>query len=137
MDPLLQRRDLQLTTVRESYSIGSLLLPADHTEGIIDHLSDFISRHVQEENEDEENLLDQLSSLLSAIIKKYGDAAMPLVDLLMPSVAPLLAPNRSAEERRIALCLLDDILEFSPAGARKSLCVICQLPHGMCAGAVS
>ena len=91
-------------------------------------------RHVQEENEDEENLLDQLSSLLSAIMKKYGDAAMPLVDLLMPSVAPLLAPNRSAEERRIALCLLDDILEFSPAGARHLLSEICQLPRRMCAG---
>ncbi len=76
---------------------------------------------MQEENEDEENLLDQLSSLLSAIMKKYGDAAMPLVDLLMPSIAPLLAPNRSAEERRIALCLLDDILEFSPAGMHCSV----------------
>ncbi len=71
---------------------------------------------MQEENEDEENLLDQLSSLLSAILKKYGDAAMPLVDLLMPSMAPLLALNRSPEERRVALCLLDDILEFSQAG---------------------
>ncbi len=56
-------------------------------------MSDWALRRVQEENEDEENLLDQLSSLLSAIMKKYGDAAMPLVDLLMPSVAPLLAPT--------------------------------------------
>ena len=73
-------------------------------------------RSAQEENEDEENLLDQLSSLLSAIMKKYGDSAMPLVDALMPSMAPLLAPQRSAEERRVALCLLDDVLEFLPAG---------------------
>lgn len=106
----------------------------DPPKGTIDHLSNATSRLVQEENEDEENLLDQLSSLLSAIMKKYGDAAMPLVDLLMPSVAPLLAPNRSAEERRIALCLLDDILEFSPAGAQNSLRGICQLPHSICAG---
>lgn len=49
-------------------------------------------------------------------MKKYGDSAMPLVDALMPSMAPLLAPQRSAEERRVALCLLDDVLEFSPAG---------------------
>lgn len=89
---------------------------------------------MQEENEDEENLLDQLSSLLSAIMKKYGDAAMPLVDLLMPSIAPLLAPNRSAEERRIALCLLDDILEFSPAGACHSPCLSCLLACSVCAG---
>ena len=75
----------------------------------------------QEENEDEENLLDQLSSLMSAIMKKHGDAAMPLVDALMPSMVPLLAPHRTAEERRVALCLLDDILEFSSAGAQQLL----------------
>ena len=115
-------------------SLGRLLLRENFRIGKIDSLSDGATRGVQEENEDEENLLDQLSSLLSAIMKKYGDAAMPLVDLLMPSVAPLLAPHRSAEERRIALCLLDDILEFSPAGARHSLCVICQLPGSMRAG---
>lgn len=60
-------------------------------------------------------------------MKKYGDAAMPLVDVLMPSMAPLLAPGRSAEERRVALCLLDDILEFSPAGEQCCLLMCAKL----------
>jgi hypothetical protein len=72
---------------------------------------------MQEENEDEEDLLDQVSSVLTAILKKYGDLCMPLIDSLMPSLAPLLDPQRSAEERRVAICILDDILEFSPSGA--------------------
>lgn len=71
---------------------------------------------MQEENEGEEDLLDQFSSLLSAVLKRHGDAAMPLVDTLLPSLAPLLDGQRTPEERRVAICVLDDILEFSPAG---------------------
>ncbi len=71
---------------------------------------------MQGENEGEEDLLDQFSSLLSAVLKRHGDAAMPLVDTLLPSLAPLLNGQRTPEERRIAICVLDDILEFSPAG---------------------
>ena len=72
----------------------------------------------QEENEGEEDLLDQASSLLSAVMKLLGDAAMPLVDGLMPQLAGLLEARASPEERRVAICILDDVLEFSPAGAR-------------------
>jgi hypothetical protein len=76
---------------------------------------------LQEENEGEEDLLDQLSSLLSAVLKQQRDAAMPLLDGLMPQLAPLLEAGASPEERRVALCALDDILEFAPSGARASV----------------
>lgn len=79
----------------------------------------------QEENEDEEDLLDQVSSVLTAVLKQYRDLCMPLVDSLMPSLAPLLDPQRTAEERRVAICILDDILEYSPAGALPH-------PHSQC-----
>ena len=59
-----------------------------------------------------------MSSLLSAVLKRAGDAAMPLCDGLMPQLAPLLESPASPAERRVAICILDDILEFSPAGAR-------------------
>ena len=74
----------------------------------------------QEENEGEEDLLDQASSLLSAVLKLLGDGAMPLVDGLMPQLAALLEPQASPEERRVAICALDDVLEFSPAGAHST-----------------
>ncbi|BDA40930.1 Importin-5 [Coccomyxa sp. Obi] len=82
---------------------------------------------LEEENEGEEDLLDQFSSLLSAVLKRHGDAAMPLVDTLLPSLAPLLNGQRTPEERRVAICVLDDILEFSPSGAAKYLSYA--LPH--------
>jgi len=36
----------------------------------------------QEENEDEEDLLDQLASVLTAVLRKYGDAALPVLAAL-------------------------------------------------------
>lgn len=72
----------------------------------------------QEENEGEEDLLDQLASVLTAVLRKYGDAALPFLAELMPALGALLEPGRDPEERRIAICILDDILEHCPAGAR-------------------
>lgn len=44
---------------------------------------------------------------------------MPLLEALMPGVGRLLEKGRFPEERRIAICVMDDILEHSPAGAAK------------------
>ncbi len=71
--------------------------------------------HVQEENEDEEELLDGLAACLTAILRNYGDAVLPMMDLLMPKLGALLDPSRSSEERRVGICIVDDILEHSPA----------------------
>ncbi len=81
----------------------------------------------QEENEDEEDLLDQLASVLTAVLRKYGDAALPVLAELMPALGALLEPGRDPEERRIAICILDDILEHCPAGARLALTLPCTL----------
>ncbi|KAK9821719.1 hypothetical protein WJX81_003315 [Elliptochloris bilobata] len=70
-----------------------------------------------EENEDEEDLLDQLASVLTAVLRKYGDSALPFLAELMPALGALLEPGRDPEERRIAICILDDILEHCPAGS--------------------
>ena len=47
------------------------------------------------------------------------DAALPLLERLMPGVGRLLEKGRFPEERRIAICVMDDILEHTPAGAAK------------------
>jgi hypothetical protein len=43
------------------------------------------------------------------------------VEDLMPSIAPLLDKARPDEERRIAMCIIDDMLEHSPQGRAKYL----------------
>ena len=47
-------------------------------------------RPLQEENEAEEELLDAIATALTVVLKRFGDAAMPYVDGLMPSVGSLL-----------------------------------------------
>eukprot|EP00775_Hariotina_reticulata_P003510 gene3510-3780_t len=73
------------------------------------------------ENEAEEELYDQVGSCLGNFLKSFGDAALPYVEGLMPSIAPLLEKSRPEEERRIALCIIDDMLEHSKAGRVKYL----------------
>lgn len=92
---------------------------------------------LQDENEEEEDLLDQLSSALTAILREYGDAAMPLLDGLMPQIGQLLDPARSPAERRIGVCIIDDLLEHSQAGPQlqttkkptRNACLMKDLQH--------
>lgn len=71
---------------------------------------------VQDENEEEEDLLDKVGGVLTAVLKVYQDNAMPMIDTLMPQIGGLLDPQRSAGERRIGICIIDDLLEHSAAG---------------------
>lgn len=75
---------------------------------------------MQEENSEEEDLLDELASALTTILKEYGDEAMPCIDGIMPEVGQLLDPSRSPAERRIGICIIDDLLEHSAAGSHPS-----------------
>ena len=70
----------------------------------------------QEEDTEEENLLDELASALTTILREYGDAAMPWIDGIMPQIGQLLDQSRSPAERRIGICIIDDLLEHSAAG---------------------
>jgi hypothetical protein len=74
---------------------------------------------LQAENEAEEDLYDSVSTAVGAFLKKYGDGVLPYVESLMPKVAPLLDRSRPDEERRIAMCIVDDLLEHSAAGRAK------------------
>ncbi|KXZ45960.1 hypothetical protein GPECTOR_49g544 [Gonium pectorale] len=76
---------------------------------------------IEAENELEEELFDQVGTVVGAFLKKFGDDVLPLVEnLLMTRYGAMLTDkSRSPEERRIAICLLDDLLENSPAGMAK------------------
>ncbi|KAL6776649.1 IPB2 [Auxenochlorella protothecoides x Auxenochlorella symbiontica] len=74
---------------------------------------------LEEEHERESELLDGLAAALSTVLRLYGDAALPGVEGLMPAIGALLGKGRFPEERRIAICMMDDVLEHSPAGAAR------------------
>lgn len=67
------------------------------------------------ETEQEESVYDGVADCLGAMLKKYHTDALPFVDQLMPLVLPTLASDRSAEDRRIAICIFDDMVEYAHA----------------------
>ena len=71
---------------------------------------------VQGENELEEDLLDQVQCCLGAVLEQFGDAAMPLMEGLMPQIGTLLTAKSSVEERRAGICVMDDIMEHTKEG---------------------
>ena len=64
----------------------------------------------------EEELLDQVQSCLGAVLEQFGDAAMPLLEGLMPQIGVLLTPKSSVEEKRVGICIMDDIMEHTKEG---------------------
>ncbi|PNH09582.1 Importin-5 [Tetrabaena socialis] len=76
---------------------------------------------LEAENEMEEELFDQVATAVGAFLKKFGDDVLPLVEsLLMTRYGAMLTDKtRGPEERRIAICLVDDMVENSPAGMAK------------------
>jgi len=75
---------------------------------------------LQEENELEEELIQQVANTLGTMLRHYKDAIMPLVEAMLPRFYPMLDKSKSSlEERRIALGLMDDMLEHAPSSSAK------------------
>uniref|UniRef100_A0A7R9V0M6 TOG domain-containing protein n=1 Tax=Chlamydomonas euryale TaxID=1486919 RepID=A0A7R9V0M6_9CHLO len=90
---------------------------------------------LEEENQAEEELFDQVATCLGTFLKKFGDAVLPYVERVMGQIAPLLDKGRSHEERRIAVCVVDDLLEHSPAGRAKYAAQVVPMLLESCAAA--
>jgi len=51
------------------------------------------------------------------LLRSLHAPVLPTLEpLLAEYVAPMLAPERSAEERRIAICVFDDVMEHASQG---------------------
>ncbi|CAM8887011.1 unnamed protein product [Rhodiola kirilowii] len=74
---------------------------------------------LKEENEQEEELFDQVGNCLGALIKTFKAPFLPLFDELSSYITPMWAKDRTAEERRIAICIFDDVAEHCRESAHK------------------
>lgn len=72
---------------------------------------------LEEEQEVEEEVIDALNDVTNACLKEYREQIMPLVDTkIVPRLARFFEKGRSHQEKRIAICLFDDIIEFASRG---------------------
>ena len=71
---------------------------------------------LQDENEEEEELLDAVSSCMTAVLREFGDAALPLLQKFLPQLQSLMRPGAAPEEQRTVICIMDDVIEHMPQG---------------------
>ncbi|XP_072990943.1 uncharacterized protein [Typha latifolia] len=74
---------------------------------------------LKEENEQEEEVFDQVGDCLGTLIKTFKTSFLPFFDELSIYITPMLGKDKTAEERRIAICIFDDVAEQCREGALK------------------
>ncbi|KAL6519655.1 hypothetical protein OROHE_017345 [Orobanche hederae] len=74
---------------------------------------------LKEENEQEEEVFDQVGELLGTLIKTFKASFLTFFDELSSYLMPMWGKDKTAEERRIAICIFDDVAEQCREAALK------------------
>ncbi|XP_024975878.1 importin-5-like [Cynara cardunculus var. scolymus] len=74
---------------------------------------------LKEENEQEDELFDQVGDCLGTLLKIFKGPFLPLFDELLPYLMPMFGKDVTAEEKRIAICIFDDVAEHCREAALK------------------
>ncbi|EOY10577.1 ARM repeat superfamily protein isoform 2 [Theobroma cacao] len=74
---------------------------------------------LEEENEQEEEVFGQVGDLLGTLIKTFKASFLPFFQELTSYVMPMWGKDKTAEERRIAICIFDDVAEHCREAALK------------------
>ncbi|KAM7523124.1 hypothetical protein LguiA_013026 [Lonicera macranthoides] len=74
---------------------------------------------LKEENEQEEEVFDQVGEILGTLIKTFKASFLPFFDELSTYLMPMWGKDKTAEERRIAICIFDDVAEQCRESALK------------------
>ncbi|KAK2641516.1 hypothetical protein Ddye_023279 [Dipteronia dyeriana] len=77
------------------------------------------SELIKEENEQEEEVFDQVGEILGTLIKTFKVSFLPFFDELSSYLTPMWANDKTPEERRIAICIFDDVAEQCREAALK------------------
>ncbi|KAF7819275.1 importin-5-like [Senna tora] len=74
---------------------------------------------LKEENELEEELFDQVGDCLGTLIKTFRASFLPFFDELSSYLTQMFGKDKTSEERRIAICIFDDVAEHCREAALK------------------
>lgn len=66
---------------------------------------------LKEENEQEEEIFDQVGEILGTLIKTFKASFLPFFEELTSYLTPMWGKDKTPEERRIAICIFDDVAE--------------------------
>ncbi|CAA7399284.1 unnamed protein product [Spirodela intermedia] len=74
---------------------------------------------LREENEQEEEIFEQVGECLGTLIKTFKSSFLPFFDEVSIFLTPMWGKDKTAEERRIAICIFDDVAEQCREAALK------------------
>ncbi|PKA62450.1 hypothetical protein AXF42_Ash009336 [Apostasia shenzhenica] len=74
---------------------------------------------LKEENEQEEEVFDQVGDCLGTLIKTFKASFLPLFDEISIYITAMLGKDKTPEDRRIAICIFDDVAEQCKEAALK------------------
>eukprot|EP00898_Chlorokybus_atmophyticus_P005983 jgi/Chlat1/6386/Chrsp44S05759 len=100
-------RQLQ-ATLEDSARRRADLAKRRHAEGFDEEEAEMLKDEAELENE----VLEQVGECIGSLVKALKSSFLPYFDELLPMVAPLLQTSCTPNERRIAICILDDVIEF-------------------------
>ncbi|XP_062212132.1 uncharacterized protein LOC133913097 [Phragmites australis] len=123
-----------LESLNESIQLSGTLLEEGQVRSIVDGIKDAIiastNRRIErterakaedfdseeeellrEENEQEDEIFDQVGDCLGTLVKTFKTYFLPFFDELSVYLTPMLSKDKTAEERRIAICIFDDVAE--------------------------
>lgn len=86
-----------------------------HTEDFDDEEKEFL----EEENEQEDNVFEQVGDVLGSLIKTFKEKFVPFFDDFLGLLLPLMQKDATPGERRIAICIFDDVAEHFGNAALK------------------
>ncbi|KAF3944052.1 hypothetical protein CMV_029441, partial [Castanea mollissima] len=131
-----------LDAINECIQISGTLLDESQVRSIVDEIKQVItasssrkreraertkaedfdaeeSELIKEENEQEEEVFDQVGEILGTLIKTFKASFLPFFDELSTYLTPMWGKDKTPEERRIAICIFDDVAEQCREAALK------------------
>ena len=72
-----------------------------------------------EEDDFDAYILNRLSDIIHSLLVTYTDGYLVYFDTLVPHFYNLLQPNRSVSDRQWALCVFDDVIQFTGAHSHR------------------
>jgi hypothetical protein len=72
-----------------------------------------------EEDDFDAYILNRLSDIIHSLLVTYTDAYLVYFDTLVPHFYALLQPTRSVSDRQWALCVFDDVIQFTGAHSHR------------------
>jgi hypothetical protein len=72
-----------------------------------------------EEDDFDAYILNRLSDIIHSLLVTYTDSYLVYFDTLVPHFYALLQPTRSVSDRQWALCVFDDVIQFTGAHSHR------------------